>query len=149
MIMQSSSDTPGEGRASPRRSGMRGFTMVEAMMAAAMLGIVVVGTMQFFSYGQSRMTSLAVDRAAYDVARNEIEKIIARGYGSATSQTDTTQTLFGEPMTITTVVSYVDDPVDSLSTSDPDGPEDYKNVVVTVTYQDTKTATLQALITPE
>ena len=36
--------TSSRGRSSPR-SGIRGFAMMEAIMAAAMLGIVVVGTM--------------------------------------------------------------------------------------------------------
>jgi hypothetical protein len=128
---------------------MGGFAVMEAMMAAAMLGIVVVGTMQFFTYGQTRMSSLSIDRSAFDVARNELEKIIARGYGSAVSKTDTSQTLFGEPMTIQTVITYVDDAVDSLGGSDGDGTEDYKKVEVTVTYMVDKTATLKTIVVPE
>lgn len=148
--MQHVPDTPtrkNRNRSAPR-SGVRGFAMMEAMMAATMLGIVVMGTMQFFSYGQGRIATLSADRVAYDVARNEIEKMIARGYDSAVSSTDTTQTLYGSSITVETVVAYVDDPVDSLAGADADGPNDFKDVAVTVTYDEDKTATLHAVLTP-
>ena len=131
------------------RPGQRGFAMMEALMASALIGIVVVGTMQFFSFGQSRITSLAVDRAAHDIARNEMEKVVAKGYANAVSTTDTTQTLFGGKITVTTTAIDVDDPVDLLGVADVTGPEDYLKVTVTVTYDSTRTVTMKNLIMPE
>lgn len=118
-------------------------------MASALIGIVVVGTMQFFSFGQSRITSLAVDRAAYDIARNEMEKVVAKGYANARTMTDTTQSLSGGKITVTTTVTDVDDAVDLLGGLDVTGPEDYIKVTVAVTYDSTRTVTMKNLIMPE
>ena len=131
------------------RPGVRGFAMMEALMASALLGVVVLGTMQFFSFGQSRITSLSLDRSAYDVVRNEMEKVVARGYADAVSKTDTTQTLFGAKIKVTTTVIDVDDPVDLVGVLDVTGPEDYKKITVTVTYDSTSTVTMKNLIMPE
>ena len=123
--------------------------MMEALMAAAMLGIVVVGTLQFFSFGQSRISGLAIDRAAFDVARSEIEKNIARGHDNVVAGYDTTQFLFEDRLYITTTVTTIDDDADSLGASDSNGTDDYKKVSVSVAYMEqTKTANMHTLITP-
>lgn len=137
-----------QGRSSPR-SGTAGFAMMEALMAAAMLGIVVVGTLQFFTFGQSRISELAIDRAAFDVARSEVEKNIARGHDNVVAGFDTTQFLFDDRIYITTTVTTIDDETDSLGASDSSGPADYKKVSVSVSYlEQSKTANMSTLITP-
>lgn len=133
-------------RSSPQAS-VRGFAMLDTLMAAALLGVVMIGTMQFFSFGQSQISSLARERAAYDLARSRIEEMIADGYANSVSKTETGLKVEGQPATRTTTVTFVDDPADSSGGQDANGTQDYKSVMVDVTYG-THTVTLRTILTP-
>ena len=130
------------------RAGVRGFAMIDVITGAAILGIVVVGTMYFFSYGQRQIQARARERAAYDHARNRIEEIVAAGYTKALDRVDSGLTVYGGVAAVrTTTVSYVDDPADSLGALDEDGNLDYKDIQIEVKYLN-KTVTLQAFMYP-
>lgn len=126
----------------------KGFTILDVIIGAAILGFVVVGTMQFFAYGQVRIRERAEERSAYDLARTRIEEVLASHYDAVVSRVDSGLTVYGGVAAVrTTTVTFVDDPTDSLGASDADGPEDFKNVQVDVGYRD-KTVMLQTFVLP-
>lgn len=128
-------------------AGVRGFALLDVLMATVILGIIVVGTMQLFTFGQSRIVSLSQGRGAYDLARYEIEKVIADGYVDAIAKTDTSLTVDGVPATRTTTITFVDDPADNTGAQDTTGTQDYKLIKVDVTYGN-QTVTLRTLLAP-
>lgn len=129
-------------------ASVRGFAMMDVITGAAILGIVVVGTMYFFSFGQRQIQARARERAAYDLARNRLEEIVAIGYNRTGARGDSGLKVYGNvPAVRRTTVSYVDDPADSLGAKDQDGNLDYKDVVITVQYLN-KTVTLQTYLYP-
>lgn len=130
------------------RANARGFAMIDVITGAAILGIVVVGTMYFFSYGQRQIQARARERGAYDLARNRIEEIVAAGYNKALDRVDSGLVVYGDISAVRkTTVSYVDDPADSLGALDEDGNLDYKDIQIEVQYLN-KTVTLQAFMYP-
>lgn len=121
---------------------------MDVITGAAILGIVVVGTMYFFSYGQRQIQSRARERAAYDLARNRIEEIVAAGYSKALARVDSGLVVYGGiPAVRKTTVTYIDDPADSLGVKDADGNLDYKDIAVEVEYLNKKVS-LQAYMYP-
>lgn len=141
---------PIEGR--PRCSapcGLRGFAMMDVVLGAAILGIVVVGTMQIFEFGHRQILMRAQERSAQDHAQNRIEEVIADGYADAVARVDTGLVVYGGyTATRTTTVTFIDDPADGLGADDPDGTEDFKEVQVEVTYGDGKSVTLKTTVVP-
>ena len=142
-------------KARRRRSshaGMRGFAMMDVAFGAAILGIIVMGTLQTFEFGQRQITRRVQERSAYDLARMRIEEVIAEGFDYAVARTDSGLTVTGGiPATRTTTLTWIDDPADLLGVNDPDGPEDFKDVQVDVDYGPTgmtKTVTLHTVLIP-
>lgn len=133
-------------RSSPP-AGVRGFALLDVLMASMILGMVVVGTMQFFTFGQSQITSLVSDQEGYDLAQIRMEEVVADGYADAIAKTETGLMVNGVPATRTTTITFVDDPADSLGGADVNGTQDYKIIKVDVTYGD-RTVTLRTLLAP-
>lgn len=127
---------------------MRGFALMDVATGAAIMGIVVVGTMFFFSYGQKQIQGNARERAAYDLLHNRVEELVAAGYDKAVARTDTGLVAYNVDASRITSVSFVDDPADSLGVADADGNLDYKDIQVDVTYL-AKTISAQMYMYPE
>lgn len=136
-----------DGAGRDQASSPAGFALLDVLMASMILGMVVVGTMQFFTFGQSQITSLVGDQEAYDLARTRLEALVAAGYDDAIDQVETGLTVNDQPATRTTTVTFVDDPADSLGGADVTGTQDYKLIRVDVTYGD-QTRTLRTLLAP-
>ncbi|MBT5875168.1 MAG: hypothetical protein HOH43_17245 [Candidatus Latescibacteria bacterium] len=135
-----------------KHDGMRGFAMMDVAFGAAILGIVVMGTLQIFSFGQRQITTRIQERSAYDLARMRVEEVIAQGITTAVARTDSNLTVTGEmPATRVTTITWIDDPADSTGAGDMDGPNDFKEVVVNINYGPdgaTKTVTLTTVLVP-
>jgi hypothetical protein len=131
---------------------MRGFAILDVTFGAAILGIVVMGTLQVFEFGQRQISTRVAERSAYDLARTRIEEVVADGYDDALARVDSNLTVYGGlPAVRTTTVTFIDDPVDSLGASDPDGIEDYKSIEVQVDYgpdNNQKSVTLETIMIP-
>ena len=133
-------------RLAPR--GNRGFVMMEAMIGALILGIIVAGMLHIFEFGNTKMWKLTQDRSLIAIGRNEMETIIAGGYENAVSGIDSSITIDGRQVMITKVVSFVDDPADSLGELDTDGIEDYKAIQVSVAIDGENVVSLQTVMIP-
>lgn len=128
-------------------AGVHGFALLDVLMASLLLGIVVIGTMQFFSYGQSRIASMGKEHDAYNLARSRMEEVISDGYVDAVGKVETGFTMNGVAATRTTTITFVDDPADSLGAKDINGTQDLKLIRVDVTYGD-QAVTLRTLLAP-
>ncbi len=137
---------------SSTHAGMRGFAMMDVAFGAAILGIVVMGTLHIFSFGQRQIAKRVAERSAYDLVRMRVEEVIAQGIDNAATRTDSNLYVTGKmPATRTTTITWIDDPADSTGADDPDGPEDFKEVVVNVAYGpygSTKTVSLTTVLIP-
>ena len=59
-----------------------GFTLLEAILSAAIVGIAGMGVLMMFSTGQTFVQSSGTDRIAAQLAQQRIEQIRATGYGT-------------------------------------------------------------------
>ena len=58
-----------------------GFTILEAIVSATIVGIVVTGVLMMFGTGQTYIQSSGTDRIAAELAQQRIEQVRAAGYG--------------------------------------------------------------------
>lgn len=137
---------------STKDAGMRGFAMMDVAFGAALLGIIVLGTLQIFEFGQQQISRRLQERSAYDMARTRMEEIVADTYAHAVSRVDSGLVLSGNiPATRTTTVTMIDDAADGLGAADADGQGDFKEVQVDVAYgpnDNTKTVALSSVLVP-
>jgi type II secretory pathway pseudopilin PulG len=59
-----------------------GFTLLEAILSAMVVGIAGMGVLMMFSTGQTFVQSSGTDRIAAQLAQQRIEQIRATGYGT-------------------------------------------------------------------
>ena len=126
-----------------------GFVMVEAALGAVVLGIMIVGMLQIFSFAELQVTNRFQEMSAYNMARSRLEEVIGEGSANAVAKIDSGLTVYGDvPAIRTTTVSFIDDPADGLGAADADGPQDIKQVDIVVTYANGKTVALKANLIP-
>lgn len=132
---------------SPRLRGVRrGLTLIEALVALALLAIVGVGTLQVFSKTSAvvRSSSVRVDGSA--LATEQIEIIhnlpyadvgIAGSIPTGVIQRTQTLTRDNKQFLVTTTIRNIDDPFDGTIGGTPNdlSPADYKLVEVNVACQ--------------
>ncbi len=129
-----------------------GTTLVEAMVAALIITVVMIGGLQFFYGGKRFMNQEKHRRIALSLAGQRMETALRYPYSQladSLSELNTPISIGGLNGTRTTVVNSVDDPADSLGAEDLDGnTDDYKRVTVSVRWaeQETKTVTLETYI---
>jgi type II secretory pathway pseudopilin PulG len=58
-----------------------GFTILEAIVAAAVVGMAGMGVLMMFGTGQTYVQSSGMDRIAAQLAQQRIEQVRAAGYG--------------------------------------------------------------------
>ena len=63
-------------------SSPAGFTILEAVIAAMVVGIAGLGVLMMFSTGQSFVQASGTDRIAAQLAQQRIEQVRATGYGT-------------------------------------------------------------------
>jgi type II secretory pathway pseudopilin PulG len=59
-----------------------GFTILEAIVAAAVVGMAGMGVLMMFGTGQTYVQSSGMDRIAAQLAQQRIEQVRAAGYGT-------------------------------------------------------------------
>jgi len=71
----------GRGRLVHLLASPAGFTIVEAIVAAAVVGIAGMGVLMMFGTGQMDIQSGGTDRISAQLAQQRIEQVRAAGYG--------------------------------------------------------------------
>lgn len=75
----------GRGRERPpgiSRVGDRGFTLIEVLISALIVGIAAVGLALMYSTGNTWMVAMGDDRIALGLAEQKIEQLRARGFAN-------------------------------------------------------------------
>ena len=126
----------------PRRSGA-GFTLVEEMVAAAVLVVIMASLVAIIKTAVEAIGTAKVRAVAAQVAQDRIElahNVVYDHLGTVGGipagdlpQTETVA-MGGQTFNVLTSVVYVDDPADQSAPQDPI-PTDYKRVRVEVTWQ--------------
>lgn len=118
-------------------SGQRGFSMIEAVVGAAMAVLAVVALAYSFSVGRGMMDRYEVARAALGAAQRRMEILTTRPGASLIPGADSTLAFRYKGTSIGTehwTVQWVDARVDCLGGADLDGPNDLKRVRVSVRW---------------
>lgn len=111
----------------------RGFTLIETVVAIAILGVIVFGIYEAYrALYIAGMLALA-NQSALNLASERLEYGRGLTYASLNSlEPHQSATVNGRLFGIDTLVTNIDDPFDGLSPGDAD-PVDYKNIEVSVT----------------
>ncbi len=140
----------------------RGATMVDILVAVAVLAVIATALAQTITLALSQMMDARSRLTAINLANEQMEMLrnlpydrvaVEGGVPSGTIDPDRTVTLRSRVYRILTDVRYVDDPLDGTIDSDvPDViPTDYKQATVVVTWGDASPARrvqLQSLFVP-
>ena len=73
-----------------------GFTIVESMLGAVILGVVVVGMMEVFSFGERQIMNRAQEQSAYAIGRSRLEEVVGEGFANAVAKIDSGLTVYGD-----------------------------------------------------
>ena len=109
-----------------------GYTFVEVMVSATLLAIIVLGTVQYFTFSRWEVEKGIRSQLAWANMASRMEKAVDLGYEflqDSLPETSVPLTLNGIQGYRSTVISWVDDSTDGLAPSDTSIP-DYLNVTV-------------------
>jgi len=113
----------------------RAFGIIEALMAMAIMTLVLVALLGLLTVSVKAVAATKLSTIATQVANEYIEDIRALPYESVVAgTTEETRTVLGIEFGITTEIIWVDDAADGIGEADPDGPQDYKQVTITVAW---------------
>ncbi|MEI6437985.1 MAG: prepilin-type N-terminal cleavage/methylation domain-containing protein [Candidatus Omnitrophota bacterium] len=83
-------------RVRAKRAGLQGFSIIEAMIAIVVLGIVMAGGLGFFYYSNSLYSRGVHNQMATWIADSKLEELKKAGCTAATQDTGTTVGLIGD-----------------------------------------------------
>jgi prepilin-type N-terminal cleavage/methylation domain-containing protein len=116
----------------PHSESQAGYTLVEVIVSAIILGIVFVGTMQYFTLSRWQVERGMRSQLAWMNMASRLEKAVDLGYSSlqdSLPESSVSLVLNGIQGYRTTTVTPVDDTADGLWPTDTTTP-DYVEVVV-------------------
>lgn len=109
-----------------------GYTFVEVMVSATLLAIIVLGTVQYFTFSRWEVEKGIRSQLAWANMASRMERAVDLGYEflqDSLPETSVPLTLNGIQGYRSTVISWVDDSTDGLAPSDTSIP-DYLNVTI-------------------
>jgi prepilin-type N-terminal cleavage/methylation domain-containing protein len=110
----------------------QGYTLVEVMVSATLLAIIVLGTVQYFTFSRWEVEKGIRSQLAWANMASRMERAVDLGYEflqDSLPETSVPLTLNGIQGYRTTVVDWVDDSTDGLAPADTSIP-DYLSVTI-------------------
>ena len=125
-----------------RHTTQKGSAILDAVVATALFAVLFTGFFALMQVGVKTITEHKARAGALAVARSQVEYIRSLDYGSVGTSggnpngvvsAASTETINAIPYTISTIISWYDDPSDGLAGAD-SNPNDYKAIRVAVTW---------------
>lgn len=117
-----------------------GFTLIEVMISIVLLGLIAIGTSQYFVSTRLQIQKGARLQAGQRLMSEQVERALSLNFTDlldSIPENSTPIDLNGSPGYRTTVLTGIDDPSDNIAPIDLDTPDYYEMKVIISTFNTT------------